>query len=69
MHNDPLDVTSNVALHNCKSTYLISSTPFVILLAKLMSCRVLGNELVVCNYSGMYFKIQKSLDCDCHTKN
>ena len=33
-----------------------------------MSCRVLGHILVMCNYSDMYFKIQKSLDCDCHSK-
>ena len=34
-----------------------------------MSCREFGHLLVMCNYSDMYFKIQKSLDCDCHSKS
>ena len=70
-----IDVTSNVAVHNCNvadvvnERFFITSTLFVILVAKLISCRVLGHVLVVCNYSGMHFKIQKSLDCDCHSIN
>ena len=69
------DVTSNVAVHSCNvadvdnSTFLITLTLFVILVAKLMSCRVLGYVLVMCNYSDMYFNVQRSLDCDCHSKN
>ena len=33
-----------------------------------MSCKVLGHVLVMCKYSDMYHEIQKSLDCDCHSK-
>ena len=37
------------------SVYMTIGPLVVILVAKLMSCRVLGHVLVVCNYTGMLF--------------